>query len=268
MRRTISDSNALLGNGLGMIRDEAVDVATGPCQASLTRPCNISHGWRDDFSFFGFMGGQFLLALGSKSGCKVLIGIVMVLLVGSLICHALKTGRAPLASSRVRRQTAPKLYWTTVLICAVLLVLGMVLTLAPILQKHRVPGPTPDRAAEISVARQGVTGSTGKQRGGAAVAPAQGDDVDQRYAEISGIWNDVPGCAPGSGSSLRISADGLDFGHSHFHVEEVKIRGNDLLLHGHYVTHRGIENSSLTVTVIEGTPPKLKISEKLYFSCS
>lgn len=203
-------------------------------------------------------------------GDNALIGTGMVLLFGGVLWYALKTGGVPLAPSHIQRDTAPKLYWMAVLLCAVLLALGVKVALTPDRRDERAGRLALHCAAANAVAEQEgkpIVEETA-QREREAAASTQRGNVDSRYAEIAGIWSDDASCVANSGSQLRISADGLDFGHSHFHVESVELKGNSLLLRGHYVTHKGIKEDSLTITVVERTPLQLKIFERLYFSCS
>ena len=201
---------------------------------------------------------------------NALIGTGMVLLFGGVLGYTLKTGAVPLAPSHILRHTAPKFYWMAVLLCAVLLALSVKMTLTPNRRDERAGRIALERAAVTAAAEQEGKRDAEEeaQREREAAASTQRDDVDRRYAEMAGIWSDDASCAANSGSQLRISAEGLDFGRSHFHVETVKRKVNKLILQGRYVTHRGIKKDSLTITVIERTPPQLKIFEKMYFSCS
>ncbi len=200
---------------------------------------------------------------------NALIGTGMVLLLGGVMLYALKTGRVPLARSHIQRDTVPKLYWMAVLLCAFLLVLGVKVALTPNRRDEIAGRPAPNRAAASADVRQNgkYVAAEKVQNEHEAAASTQRGDVDSRYAEMAGLWSDDANCAPGSGSALRISADGLDFGHSHFHVESVELEGDDLVLQGHYVSHRGIKNDSLTITVIQRDPPKFKMFGTIYFRC-
>ena len=193
-------------------------------------------------------------------GDNALIGTGMALLIGGVLVYALKAGAAPLTPSHIPRHTAPKLYWMAALLCAVLLALSVKIAL------------TPDRrdepAGKLAFDRTAATAAAGQEGKRVAEEKVQREEVDRRYAEITGIWSDNANCAVDSGSSLRISAEGLDFGRSHFHVESVELKGNNLLLQGHYVTRHGIKEDSLTITAIKRTPPQLQIFEKMYFICS
>ncbi len=148
------------------------------------------------------------------------------------------------------------------LLCGLLLALSVKVALTPIRRD--------ERTGRLALHRTAIA-AAGEQEGKRSAdekAQRQREEVDRRYAEIAGIWSDDAKCASDPGSQLRISADGLDFGHSHFHVEAVELKGDTLLLQGHYITHRGIKDDILTVIVIDHSPMRIKIFDKLYFICS
>jgi hypothetical protein len=200
---------------------------------------------------------------------NTLIGTGMVLLFGGILWYALKTGTVPLALSHIPRFTVPKLYWIAALLCAVLLTLGLKVALTP--------GRRDEKADSLALHRTATTAAAEQQRQRVAEEKAQRErevvdsmqrgDVDRRYAEMAGIWSDDASCAADSDSQLRISAEGLDFGRSHFHVDSVELKGNSLLLQGHYITQQGIKEDILTITVVNYTPMQLKIFDKFYFIC-
>jgi hypothetical protein len=202
-------------------------------------------------------------------GYNALIGIGMVLLFGGVLWYALKTGVVPLAPSHIRHRTAPKLYWLTVLLCVVLLALSVKVALTPDRRDERAGSLALHRTAATAAAeQQGKRVAEEKaQREREVAASMQRGDVDRRYAEMAGIWSDDASCAADSGSPLRISAEGLDFGRSHFHVDSAELKCNSLLLQGHYITQQGIKEDSLSITVVKYTPMQLKIFDKFYFIC-
>jgi len=195
-------------------------------------------------------------------GYNALIGTSMALIFGGVLAYTLKTGEVPLAPSYFARHTTPRLYWIVVLLCGLLLALSVKVALTPIRRDERTGRLALHRTAIAAAGEQ-----EGKRRADEK-AQRQREEVDRRYAEIAGIWSDDAKCASNPGSQLRISADGLDFGHSHFHVEAVELKGDTLLLQGHYITHRGIKDDVLTVIVIDHSPMRIKIFDKLYFICS
>lgn len=195
-------------------------------------------------------------------GYNALIGTSMALIFGGVLAYTLKTREVPLAPSHFARHTTPRLYWIVVLLCGLLLALSVKVALTPIRRDERTGRLALHRTAIAAAGEQ-----EGKRRADEK-AQRQREEVDRRYAEIAGIWSDDAKCASEPGSQLRISADGLDFGHSHFHVEAVELKGDTLLLQGHYITHRGIKDDVLTVIVIDHSPMRIKIFDKLYFICS
>ena len=101
----------------------------------------------------------------------------------------------------------------------------------------------------------------------AATASALGEEVDRRYAEMAGLWSDDANCGVATGHPLRMSADRVDLGNSHFHVELVELNGRSVLLHGHYITRDGIKQGDLDIVEIKCTPLQLRILQKMYFRC-
>lgn len=203
-------------------------------------------------------------------GYNALIGTSMALIFGGVLAYTLKTGEVPLAPSHFARHTTPRLYWIVVLLCGLLLALSVKVALTPIRRDERTGRLALHRTAIAAAGVQEEKRSADEkaQRQREAIDSTQREEVDRRYAEIAGIWSDDAKCASDPGSQLRISADGLDFGHSHFHVEAVELKGDTLLLQGHYITHRGIKDDVLTVIVIDHSPIRIKIFDKLYFICS
>ena len=125
---------------------------------------------------------------------------------------------------------------------------------------HRMDNGVRQQAAPIpdqSARSEGAAADSGKEEG-----------VESVYAEINGIWSDNPSCAPRSGYPIHISVEGIDFGHSHFHVDSGELRGSELRLHGHYITQGGAHAGNLSVALIGRSPvQRLQILSKTYVRC-
>ena len=176
----------------------------------------------------------------------------------------------PPAVYGISRHTSPKLYFTALLVCAALLTAGVAVAFTPQRRASRagslvvdrgVPGPREEPVGERAAGQKA-------QSEGRATASALGEEVGRRYAEMAGLWSDDANCGAATGHPLRVSADGLDLGDSHFHVESVELNGRSVLLHGHYITRDGIKQGDLDIVQIKSTPLQLRILQKTYLKCS